>query len=194
MSSRPASAPNRRGGGGGGNKKGNEKRANNIAARYGIDANGNQQNGNGGSNFADAGPKMKNFGGSMSSTVRERVTDIEALEEQYFHAKKEFLKLEVSQGGLMHEVTDLENQEYRKDKLLLELLLASKVPPRWANEIDVVLGRRTKGSKASGKMGTKWNSRGGPNGHQRRASRCDLTPVAKAGRALILRPAFITRC
>jgi hypothetical protein len=38
----------------------------------------------------------------------------------------------------------------------------------------VVLRRGTKASKCWGKMGIEWDSRDGPNGHQRRARRCDL--------------------
>ena len=49
---------------------------------------------------------------------------------------------------------------------------AQTASPFW--HVEKALRRQTKGSKIRGKIGTKWDRRDWPKGHQPTASRCDL--------------------
>jgi hypothetical protein len=69
-------------------------------------------------------------------------------------------------------------------------------PPQFSHaalheKLQEALRGETKGSKIKGKMGVKWDSRDGLDGHQRTASKMRFLPVVTAERALSLVPALI---
>ncbi|CAD7971947.1 unnamed protein product [Amoebophrya sp. A120] len=69
---------------------------------------------------------------------RERLTDVETLEDLYFNTRKDLRKLETICEALQTEIHELEAVEYQKDKQLYDLLLTAKTIGHWEKDIHNV--------------------------------------------------------